>query len=47
MTDEELFGPAVCAWLDAFADDAPDLTDGQLAVLGPLFRTEPADPLAA
>lgn len=38
MTDEELFGPEVCAQLDAFADTAPDLTGAQVAVLAPLFR---------
>lgn len=47
MTDEELFGPAVCAMLDAFAEDAPDLTDAQVALLAPLFRPESQPAVAA
>lgn len=41
MTDEELFGPEVCAQLDAFADAAPDLDESQVAALRPLFQAPP------
>lgn len=47
ISDEELFGPEVCAALDAFADEAPELTDVQAAVLGALFRPDPGDQAAA
>jgi hypothetical protein len=40
VTDEELFGPEVCAQLDAFADSAPPLNDAQVALLAPLFAPE-------
>ena len=40
MSDEELFGISVCAELDAFADDAPDLDEQQASILAGLLRTE-------
>ena len=40
MTDEELFGVDVCAELDAFADEAPELDEVQSAVLAGLLRPD-------